>query len=321
MLPATTPLERNDIATPARSRDRFVIAMRQAIAPVGQARSDLDIFADLAGRLGFRERLTEGRDEMAWLRHIYEGGRRAALARNQPMPEFDDFWARGYWEYPRPMDEYVSMAAFRADPEAHRLSTPSGRIELYSETIAGFGYDDCPPHPAWLEPREWLGGAVAERYPLALISSQPKGKLHGQMDPSGPSQKHKVGGREAVTLHPRDAAARGIADGDPVRVFNGRGACLAGARLAETVRPGVAIMATGSWYDPESPRLEKHGNPNVLTYDAGTSRLSQGTSAMTAMVEVERLDGAAPPVGAYDPPETVGEGGDASGPVRPDAGA
>ncbi len=309
VLPASTTLERNDIGTPARTRDRFIIAMPKVIEPVDQARSDFDIFGGLADRLGFSERFTEGRDEMTWLRHIYRGCRQAALEQNQPMPEFDEFWQLGYWEFPQPMEEYVSMSAFRNDPESHPLRTPSGRVELYSETIAGFGYDDCPPHPAWLEPREWMGGATAESYPLALISSQPKGKLHGQMDPSRPSQKFKVGGREALTMHPDDAAARGIADGDVVRIHNDRGACLAGAKIADSVRPGVVIMATGSWYDPAEPSsttsIDKHGNANVLTYDLGTSRLSQGPSAMTAMVQVERLEGEAPAVTAFDPPATA----------------
>ncbi|NIP72913.1 MAG: hypothetical protein GWO16_07715, partial [Gammaproteobacteria bacterium] len=56
-----------------------------------------------------------------------------------------------------PDTPFVALGDFRADPAAHPLGTPSGRIEIFSETIAGFGYDDCPGHPAWMEPLEWLG--------------------------------------------------------------------------------------------------------------------------------------------------------------------
>src|SRR5690606_21233963 len=75
VLPATTSLERNDIGS--SPRDRFVMAMKQAVPPLGEARHDHDIFADLAGRLGFREAFTEGRTEMEWLRHLYDVWRQA----------------------------------------------------------------------------------------------------------------------------------------------------------------------------------------------------------------------------------------------------
>ena len=98
-----------------------------------------------------------------------------------------------------------------------------------SETIAGFGYEDCPPHPAWLPPAEWLGSSSAERCPLHLVTHQPATRLHSQMDPAPVSRGDKVAGREPMRINPADAERRGIGDGDVVRVFNARGACLAGA--------------------------------------------------------------------------------------------
>jgi len=100
-----------------------------------------------------------------------------------------------------------------------------------------------------------------------------------------------------------------IDDGDVVRVFNDRGAFLAGVRISDRLRPGVVQIATGAWYDPLEPgvigSLEKHGNPNVVTLDKGTSRLAQGPSAQTALVEVERWLGPLPPVTAFIPPEIL----------------
>jgi biotin/methionine sulfoxide reductase len=303
VLPATTTLERNDIGCAAR--DRFVIAMQRAIAPVGEARDDFAIFADLARRLGREQTFTEGRDEAGWLRHLYDRWREGVRTNQAAIPDFDRFWSDGWLEIPQRADDYVLHADFRADPDAHRLATPSGRIELYSERIAAFGYDDCPAHPTWLEPAEWLGGASASRYPLHLVSSQPRHRLHSQMDAGPVSAAGKIAGREAVAIHPQDAAQRGIADGDLVRVYNARGACLAGAQLTDAVRPGVLRLSCGAWYDPVGPdddAMCAHGNANMLTRDHGTSRLGQGPTCATALVEIERWTGAAPPVRAFELP-------------------
>ena len=209
----------------------------------------------------------------------------------------------------RPERPLVMLEAFRADPESNRLATPSGRIEIFSERIEGFGYEDCRGHPRWYEPCEWLGGAGAARHPLHLISNQPATRLHSQLDNGRHSRAAKRDGREPLTLHPADAEARGIASGDPVRVFNDRGACLASAVLSEDIRRGVVRLPTGAWYDPEvrgePGALCKHGNPNVLTPDKGTSRLAQGPIAHTCLVEVERFEGDPPAVTAFDPPEIV----------------
>ena len=77
------------------------------------------------------------------------------------LPDFDTFWQTGYLEIPAASEEYVIFGDFRADPEKHKLRTPSGKIELYSEKIAGFGYADCPGHPAWLAPQDVPGLAAA----------------------------------------------------------------------------------------------------------------------------------------------------------------
>jgi biotin/methionine sulfoxide reductase len=300
VLPATTSLERNDLG--GSPRDRFVIAMHQAIAPVAEARSDFDIFRDLARRLGCEAAFAEGRDEAAWLRHLY--GTFRERAESNAEPDFDTFWKRGWVEIPPRTDEYVLFAEFRADPEKNRLRTPSGRIELYSEEIAGFGYDDCPPHPAWIEPAEWLGGRQAAEFPLHLVSSQPRHKLHSQMDAGPVSARGKTAGRESLAMNPIDAEARGIGDGEVVRVFNARGACFAGALITEAVRPGVVRLSCGAWYDPatddDAPACA-HGNANVLTRDRGTSRLSQGPSSATTLVEVEKYTAPPPPVRAFAP--------------------
>lgn len=307
VLPCTSPLERNDLS--ANTLDGFATPMHRLADPFGQSRNDYDILAAIARRLGFEQEFTEGRDEEAWLRELYavscERGRKAGLE----LPSFETFWEEGF-ELPAPPEPSVMLDAFRRDPAEHPISTPSGKIEIFSERIASFGYDDCPGHASWIEPTEGLRTPLAARFPLHLITNQPKTRLHSQLDHGQWSQRHKVAGRESITLHPSVAAARDIRDGDLVRVFNDRGACLAGAVVSDEVAPFVVQMATGAWFDPAEPgtpgSLCKNGNPNVLTLDKGTSKLAQGPSANSTLVEVERYDAQPPTVTAYDPPEIEG---------------
>jgi biotin/methionine sulfoxide reductase len=303
VLPSTLTLERNDLGT--SGNDAYLTAMQQAVAPYGQARSDFESFAALADALGVGDEFHEGRDELGWVRHIYERWRAKSAEQGHAFPDFDRFWAEGVLELP--IDEgRVLFAGFRADPDAAPLRTPSGKVELFSETIAGFDYADCPGHPTWLPPQEWLGGDRAQQWPLLLIANNPATRLHSQLDVGAHSQASKVQGREPMRLHPADAAARGIRDGDVVRVFNERGSFLAGARVSDAVRPRVAQISTGAWYDPLDPAdvdsLCVHGNPNVLTRDQGSSRLGQGCAGQRALVEIERWEGPLPPVTVGAPP-------------------
>ncbi len=307
VLPATTTLERNDFT--GTSLDCYVLAMHKAVEPFGEARNDHDIFAALAERLGFHAEFTKGRDERAWLEALYAQWLGRVAKAGLKAPPFAEFWATGHVEMPERSIEPVFLGSFREDPAAHPLDTPSGRIEIFSETIAGFGYPDCRGHVTWMEPAEWLGSALAKRYPLHLISNQPRTRLHSQLDNGRVSRASKVRGREPVWINPRDADARGIADGDVVRLFNDRGACLAGAVVTAEVMPGVVQLATGAWYSPAEdgtpggdPAYCVHGNPNVLTRDAGTSKLAQGPSAHTCLVEVEKFSGPLPRVTAMEPP-------------------
>lgn len=306
ILPATTTLERNDIG--AARHDSILFAMQQAIDPVGGSRNDFEILGDLAGRLGIYDAFTMGRDEDAWLRHMYEDWRTYMSTDHDAwLPDFDEFWQRGHLSLPEARNKAVFLSDFRAAPEKRPLQTPSGKIEIFSERIGSFGYDDCPGYPTWLEPSEWLGsGSKNYRSTLIMIANQPATRLHSQHDVGDYSQASKIQGREPIRMHPRDAEAREISAGQVVRVFNSRGACLAGVLISKAVRPGVVQLSTGAWYSPENPAdpdsLCVHGNPNMLTRDHGASRLSQGCTGQHALVEVEPYYGPIPKVGAHQSP-------------------
>ncbi|MFJ5879822.1 molybdopterin-dependent oxidoreductase [Kitasatospora cineracea] len=304
VLPVATSLERDDFA--AGFSDPHLTAMPKVREPAGQSRTDHRIFADLAARLGYEHEFTQSRTETQWLRHLYEQTQ-AALTPGHTLPGFDDFWHNHTAELPASTGPFPgNFADLRADPRQHPLQTPSGRIEIFSDTIDSFGYDDCAGHPTWYEPAEWLGSDQARRFPLHLISNQPASRLHSQYDNGTHSLDSKIHGREPATLNPADAAARGIQDGTIVRIHNDRGSCLAGAILSDTVMPGVIQLSTGAWWDPVHPgqtgTLDRHGNPNSLTYDRPCSRLSQGPSAHSTLVDVEPYDQPLPDLHAHTPP-------------------
>ncbi|UYV38077.1 molybdopterin guanine dinucleotide-containing S/N-oxide reductase [Rhodobacteraceae bacterium D3-12] len=300
VLPATITLERNDLAC-GRS-DPTMIAMQQVAPPFAQARDDFSIFAALSRRLDVEQAFTEGRSADEWVRHFYENTRRQLLERGEDAPDFDSFWSKGEVALPQDPDDGGILRAFRQDPQGSPLPTETGKIVVFSETIASFGYDDCPGHPVWLEPTE----VPMTPDMFYLVANQPARRLHSQLDFGAHSVAGKTSQRETLRMHPEDAERLGVGDGDIVKISNRRGACLAGVALTDAILQGVVNLPTGAWYDPECPNGEAplcvHGNPNVLTKDIGTSRLSQGCTGQITFVFIERFDGPLPPVRAYDPP-------------------
>ena len=285
VFPVTTALEREDIC--ASSHDPYAHAMEQAFEPLFEARSDHEIFKGLAHRLDVLDQFAEGKNEREWLRTMWDESRVLAEREGFEIPPFDVFWQEGTYRIPELPARPVFLGDFRSDPRRYPLRTPSGRIEVYSEAIARLSHDDCPGHAAWLEPFERLGGEGADRYPLHLLSPQPQRRLHSQLDMSDYSQAGKIQGREPLTMHPKAARARGIEEGQLARVFNDRGACIAGVCFDANMREDVVCLPTGAWFRPDEQGMEQNGNPNVLTADVGTSSLAQGPSANTCLVEAE----------------------------------
>ena len=285
VFPATTPYERTDIGR--ASSDPYLFFMEKLISPVGGARNDYDIFSDLSKRLGVEQEFTEGRSSEEWLRSLYLDFQGTACEQGISIPGFDELRTKNWVKLPVTLDgeHEIPFSEFRKDPLNNSLDTPSGRIEIFSETIDSFNYSDCRGHPIWKFPDEWLGSHLAKKFPLHLVSPQPKDKLHSQLEcalSDIPGSRPML-----VKLNYFDAKDRNINDGGLVRIFNDRGSCLARASLSSEIRRGVVSLPTGAWHKPLSDGTDSDGNPNVLTLDVGTSNLGQGSSAHTALVQVK----------------------------------
>lgn len=301
VLPVASSLERDDLA--AGAGDTRLRASPRAVPPYGEAREELWILGRLAERLGADH--DEGLVAQQWLERIYEEWR--AAPGSPPAPPYATFWADGGVDLPRAPYADPAFTAFRSDPDAHPLATPSGRIELFSEVLAGFGRDglaDVDGHASWREPQQWWGSALAAEFDLHLLCNQPSHRLHSQHDMGAASRSTKVAGREALRVHPDDARRRGLRDGDLALVRSPQGSLLAGVVVSDALLPGVVQMHTGAWFDPSAPEVADcvNGNVNVLTRDVGTSTLTQASSGAHVLVRVERYDGPVPPVRAYEPP-------------------
>lgn len=307
VLPISTSFERNDLTMTGDYSNQHLVPMKQVVPPLYESRSDFDVFADMSELLkaGGRQTYLEGKGEMDWLREFYDAAQKGARSQRVAMPPFSRFWQENKLIEMKanPKNEkFVRFAEFRADPVMNPLGTPSGKIEIFSKTIAGFGYEDCPAHPSWLAPKEWKGSAKEGQ--LQLLTAHPAHRLHSQLNYAKLRELYAVADREPITIHPEDAKVRGISQGDLVRAYNDRGQVLVGAVVSDGIKQGVVCIHEGAWpdLDPETG-LCKNGAANVLTDDIPTSQLANGCSGNSALVYIEKYTGAVLPLTAFDPPK------------------
>ncbi len=308
VLPACTQWERNDIDVYGSYSNKGLIAMHRLVDPLFQSKPDFQIMSELTQRFGRREEYTRGMSEMEWIESLYNDCKKANEGKFE-MPEFNEFWEKSVLDFGEGKP-WVRHADFRKDPELNPLGTPSGFIEITSRKIGRYGYEHCQEHPMWFEKSERShGGPGSDKYPFWLQSCHPDKRLHSQMCESEEFRAtYAVQGREPVYINPIDAKAKGIKDGDLVRVFNGRGQLLAGVVLTDSYPRGVIRIEEGAWYGPLNEKegaICTYGDPNTLTQDIGSSELAQATSANTCIVDFEKFTGKVPPVTSFGGPIEV----------------
>lgn len=261
-----------------------VLLMPKIVEPPGEARSDYRICADLANRLGIGAEYTEGRDERDWVAWVIEQFREL---RFPDIPELDEFEASNQGVYSRPVTEpKVAFADFRADPQAHPLDTPSGKIELFSLRLHQLGNPaEIPAVPKYI--REWESpfGPEAAQFPLQAMGHHVMGRVHSTHDNSDWLDEAFP---QRVFINPVDAAARGIADGELVKVYNQRGSMIIPCAVTNKMMPGVVDVPQGGWFSPDEAGIDRRGSVNVLTSERWTP-LAFGSAQHTIMVQVEPI--------------------------------
>jgi len=264
VLPATTQLEHHDIH--AAYGHLYVLANNPAIAPLGESLPNSEVFRRLAARMGFTEDCFRDTDE-----DICRQALQSTHPRMQGI-EWEALKAQGFQRLRLPQ---------RFAPFAEGgFATPSGKCEFYSETAIAMGMD---PLPVFIPPRESLQSApeLAKKYPLAIISPPARNALNSSFAnlPAFLDQEKEP----RLEMHLADAAARGIRDGDKVRVFNDRGALGARARVGDRSREG-GVVVPSLWWKKLSP---DGSNANDVTSQA-LSDIGHGATFYDCLVEVQR---------------------------------
>jgi anaerobic selenocysteine-containing dehydrogenase len=307
ILPVNTKFEEEDINIDGMAEQFDIIFPEEkCIEPIGESRSDYEVVALIAEKLGVLEKYTEGRSVEEWIKFGFEQSGVAQFINYDELKEKKYFIIPDIPEWKRSDKKSKTfMQKFYEDPSANPLKTPSGKIEFYSQNLSRYFPEDKerPPVPHWIpygeSHQESLLHGRSEKYPLLTVSNHGRWRVHANMDDVNWFHEictGKVRGidgylYEPIWINPRDAANRGISSGDVVKIFNERGGVLVGAYVTERIMPGAVYVDHGSRYDPIDPgKLDRGGAINTITPGNTTSRNATGMVCAGFLVQVERVD-------------------------------
>jgi anaerobic dimethyl sulfoxide reductase subunit A len=295
LLPIATHFERHDVALPWY-KGHYYIHRPKVIQPLGESKSDFQVFTELAYRLGFGEGYNpkatrdyfHSDDEVdeAYLRDWWND---RVMGHQHVEMGWEEFKKRGVYKF-RLAEPHV---AFRAQiRDGVPFQTPSGRIEIFSTTLAGitdwtrtqYGYE-IPPIPKWIEPWESLNSPKTSQYPFHVISPHPRWRTHSIFN--NISWLRETFAQE-VTLNAGDAARLGVRTGDTVEVFNERGRVVLPVYATERCMPGVAVIHEGAWMDIAGDGSDRSGNPDFLTLDEPSP--AGAFAYNTVLADIRRTD-------------------------------
>lgn len=306
VLPVTTCLEDDDTMGASMTVGmRWAGYTPHACDRVGVSKSDWEIALEVLDRFGKREELDLGMTTDQWLEYGFTNSHLTTevdwdtlVEKGLYYPKLEENWR----------DELPGMRGFYEDPENYPLDTPSGKLEFYSQALADNFPDDKERQPI----AKWITGGPAEegwthdeslwgerckKYPLLVTANPARFRVHVQGDDIAwyrEIETTKVKGPdgylyEPVWMAPEDAEARGIKNGDIVKVYNERGIILTGARVSQRIAPGSVVVAKGSRVDPIAPHIDRGGAINLISPEATVSKNCKGFAVTGYLIEAEKL--------------------------------
>ncbi|VTP13678.1 putative dimethyl sulfoxide reductase chain YnfE precursor [Phytobacter ursingii] len=293
LLPDLMTVEQEDIIPNDYAGNMgYLIFIQPVTAPKFERKPIYWITSEIARRLGpdIYQKFTEGRTQEEWLKYLYA----KMLAKDPQLPSYDDLKKMGIYKRKDPAGHYVAYKKFRDDPQANPLKTPSGKIEIYSSSLANIANtweipegEVISPLPVYASTPEGWDDPARSKYPLQLFGFHYKSRTHSSY---GNIDILEAACRQEVWINPIDAQKRGIVSGDSVRVFNGRGEVRIAAKVTPRIMPGVSAMGQGAWHnaDMNGDRVDHGGCVNTLTTHR-PSPLAKGNPQHTNLVEIEKV--------------------------------
>ena len=248
----------------------------------GECRSSYDVCADIADKFGKKDAFTEGKTQEEWLQELYEAG----AAADKDMPSWDEIKEQGV--YKRALEPAIGLVDFRTDPEKNPLSTPSGKIEIYSEQLAEIAAtweleedEVINPIPVFMPGFQGYG-TVTDEYPLYCTGFHHKSRTHSSF---GFIPELEQVARQQLWINPADAESRGIVSGDTVAVKSPAGEIRIEAKVTSRIIPGTIGIPQGAWHkaNMNGDRVDEGACVNTLTTYKPTP-LAKGNGPAHSMI-------------------------------------
>lgn len=286
LLPDAVTAEQVDLAQQGSSGNLgYAIFTDKAVDPPGECMPVYDQLTLIARKLGVEKKFTEGRTQEQWVRWIVDESRKTI----PDLPPFEKLREMGV--YKKKLEPVIGMKAFRDDPKANPLATPSGKIEIFSTNLYRMSQDwpvegdnKITPTPEYVRTREMPGDPLQAKYPLQCIGHHYKQRTHSSY---GNSPWLQEAHPQHVWINTMDAKKRGIANGDMVTVWNDRGHVKLPAYVTPRIVPGVLSIPQGAWYSPGADGVDQGGSVNTLTSHTPTA-YSKGNGQHSVLAEIAK---------------------------------
>ncbi|HZJ84239.1 MAG TPA: DMSO/selenate family reductase complex A subunit [Syntrophomonadaceae bacterium] len=279
ILPDITQFEQEEIATRALGQG-LALYGQKLVEPMYDCKSVYEICSELAKRLGVLEEFDEGKTQEEYLREALEVAQEA----HPDFPSFEEFREKGI--YKTEATKIIAYKDFVEDPAGNPLPTPSGKIEIFSQALYDMNNPErIPAIPKYVAVPEGPEDPLKDKFPIQCIGHHSKRRIHSTFDNSSWLEEAEP---QMLWINPQDAAARGIKNGDMVKIFNDRGTVRVKAKVTPRLIPGVCSLPQGAWYTPDENGVDIRGNINTLTTWEPTA-LAWGNPQHTNLVQVEKV--------------------------------